>query len=727
LNIIVCIKQVPDTNEIKINKDTNTIIREGVTGVINSFDYHAIEEGVRLKEDFGGRATVISMGIQAVADSLREAISLGIDDAVLLCDKAFAGADTLATSYALSMGIKKIGNFDIIICGKQSSDGDTAQVGPSLAEKLNIPHTTNVRRIESIEGGKIRCQRMTDNGYEVITMPLPAVITVVKEINEPRLPSIKGMMRAKKAVIQTYTAADVCANPSLCGMAGSATLVIETFTPERNIISEMIEGAPAEQASKLIAKLLKIREDKMILNENGGDSNGYGGDSCGDSSGGDSRGDSSGGDSRGDSSDGDSNGYKSNIALGGKNSVSGNAISNGSGCNSDNSNKEIVPPIDAGVFTRKTSASEQSDGEDQKKKLTVSESSANFTNSVSFTNSVNFTNSASYANSKYKGVWIFAERRDGVPIASVYEILGAGRSLADSLGAPLSAVLIGDNLDSAAKLLIEYGADRVYAVDDKKLGLFNDESYSDIFVQLVIRYKPEIILISATTYGRSLAPRVSSRLRTGLSADCTDLEIDPETRVLLQKKPAFSGNLMATIICPNHKPQMSTIRPNVMKALKPDSERKGEIIKPDVIIPEKTSIVVNEVVNTATEAVNLMEADIIVAGGRGIGNRKNLALLEELAGLLGGATGATRAIVDEGWIDYNCQIGQTGKTVSPKVYIACGISGAIQHIAGITSSDFIIAINKNPEAPIFKYATYGVVGDVMEIVPEMIKLLKPLN
>ena len=198
MNIVVCVKQVPGTSEVKINKETNTIIRDEAEAIINPFDEYAIEEGVRVKENVGGSVTVISMGIPKTAELLRETIAVGVDEAVLLTDKAFAGADTLATSYTHSMGIKKLGDYDLIICGKQATDGDTAQVGPSLAEKLGVPHTTNVRKIEEIKEGYIRCQRMTDDGYEVVEMPLPAVIAVVKEINEPRYRSLKGELKAKK-------------------------------------------------------------------------------------------------------------------------------------------------------------------------------------------------------------------------------------------------------------------------------------------------------------------------------------------------------------------------------------------------------------------------------------------------------------------------------------------------------------------------------------------------
>lgn len=326
--------------------------------------------------------------------------------------------------------------------------------------------------------------------------------------------------------------------------------------------------------------------------------------------------------------------------------------------------------------------------------------------------------------SSYKGVWVFAEHRSGEVCQIAFELLGSGRKLADDLSVPLSAVLIGSDVEKEAQRLFAYGADNVYLVEDESLKLYNDESYADIFVQLIKSYKPEIVLMGATTYGRSLAPRVASRLNTGLTADCIELEIDPEKKILMQTRPAFGGNLMATIICPNHRPQMSTVRPKVMKPLQPDENRQGEIIRPEVNINSNTKVKVVDVVRTLYETVNLAEADIIVSGGRGLGDPKNFALVEELARVLGGAVGASRATVDAGWIDYSHQVGQTGKTVGPKVYFACGISGAIQHLAGMSSSDIIIAINKNPDAPIFKVATFGIVGDVLEVLPQLIKEFK---
>lgn len=262
MNFIVCVKQVPGTNEVKMNKETNTIIREGVESIINPFDTYAIEEAVRLKEKVGGTVTALSMGIPSVEKMLKDIIALGADEAVLLSDRAFAGSDSLATSYALSMAVRKLNAYDLIICGKQASDGDTAQVGPGLAEKLGIPHTTYVRKIEEIREGYIRCQRMTDDGYETVEMILPALITVVKEINEPRLPSLKGLMRSKKYQVTTWTAEDIGAEKSKCGLSGSPTQVIKTFVPEHDVRSELFTGTVEEQAKQLGDKLFALQFKK---------------------------------------------------------------------------------------------------------------------------------------------------------------------------------------------------------------------------------------------------------------------------------------------------------------------------------------------------------------------------------------------------------------------------------------------------------------------------------
>jgi len=327
--------------------------------------------------------------------------------------------------------------------------------------------------------------------------------------------------------------------------------------------------------------------------------------------------------------------------------------------------------------------------------------------------------------SSYRGVWVFAEQRDGKIMPVAYELLGEGRKLADSINTELSAVLMGDKLDAEAQELIEYGADKVYLASSPLLSHYRNEFYTKVFVDLINQYKPEIVLVGATTIGRSLAPRIAARIKCGLTADCTALEMDPGKRILLQTRPAFGGNIMATIISQNSRPQMATVRPRVMKKAVRNPARKGEIVRvqPGISLEDALSEIL-KIINVEEQVVDLQEADIIVSGGRGLGKAENFSLIQELAQTLGGAVGASRATVDAGWIPSYHQVGQTGKTVCPKLYIACGISGQVQHLVGMQNSDVIVAINKDPNAPIFQVATYGIVGDLFEIVPLLTKRLK---
>ena len=324
---------------------------------------------------------------------------------------------------------------------------------------------------------------------------------------------------------------------------------------------------------------------------------------------------------------------------------------------------------------------------------------------------------------KHNGVWVFAEHRNGKIAQVALELLGTGRKLADVLGVDLTAVLFGSS-EKEARELIRWGADRVLYAEHPLLNTFNDEPYSRLMISLIMEHKPEIVLAGATAIGRSFLPRVAGRLKTGLTADCTALEIDEETGNLLQIRPAFGGNIMATILCPESRPQMATVRPRVMKKNVYNPERTGNIIHVPVDNLTSRTKVLDTVNEISESMVNLHDAEIIVSGGRGLGGPKGFEILRELATLLGGTVGSSRAAVDEGWIPYRHQVGQTGKTVCPKIYIACGISGAVQHLVGMQSSDIIIAINKNSEAPIFNVATYGIVGDLYEVVPHLIKKIK---
>lgn len=327
--------------------------------------------------------------------------------------------------------------------------------------------------------------------------------------------------------------------------------------------------------------------------------------------------------------------------------------------------------------------------------------------------------------SAYNGIWVFAEQREGVIAPVVFELLGKGRELADELGSELSAVLLGYHIEGLSSELIAFGADQVIEVDDPTLKHFRDEFYAKALTELAFKYKPSIILAGATVIGRSFIPRVAIPLHTGLTADCTGLSIDPETGDLLQTRPAFGGNIMATIKTANHRPQMATVRHKVMNPIPRDDSRNGIVIQEQInfdLDEERTTWLGFE--KEKTGLINITEANIIVSGGRGLKEAKNFAIIEELAEALGGAVGASRAAVDAEWIAYSHQVGQTGKTVKPLIYIAVGISGAIQHLAGMSSSDYIIAINKDPDAPIFKVADLGIVGDLFEIVPKLTKRIK---
>jgi len=325
----------------------------------------------------------------------------------------------------------------------------------------------------------------------------------------------------------------------------------------------------------------------------------------------------------------------------------------------------------------------------------------------------------------HSGVWVFAEQRNGKVNPVSHELLGEGRKLAQARGCELSAILLGWRIKDKAEELIQRGADRVYLVDSPQLKDFLVEGYTQALVELIREYRPEIVLGGATTLGRSLIPRVATKLRTGLTADCTGLEVDSENGFLLQTRPAFGGNIMATIICPNHRPQMATVRPKVTREAPADQKRDGEVILKEIKSDRLSSSTrLLRAVKEEGETANIAEADIIVSGGRGLGDPSNFALIEELAKTLEGAVGASRAAVDAGWIPYSHQVGQTGKTVCPKLYFACGISGAIQHLVGMQSAKVIVAVNKDPEAPIFKVATYGMVGDLFQVIPALIKRIK---
>lgn len=323
---------------------------------------------------------------------------------------------------------------------------------------------------------------------------------------------------------------------------------------------------------------------------------------------------------------------------------------------------------------------------------------------------------------QYTDIWVYIEVSGGQPRKVSLELLGEGRKLADAMGQKLAGVLIGDNVEAVAKEVFAAGADKVYMVEARELACYSTDGYTATITDLINKYKPSVMLLGATNDGRDLGPRVACRIGTGLTADCTGLGIDEATGLVAWTRPAFGGNIMATILCPEHRPQMGTIRPSVFKKPIPNYDLTGEIIKVDSKVrPEEIRTKLIKVIEMCTASCNIEEAQIIVAGGRGMCKAENFELIEKLANVLGGAVAASRAAVDAGWKPVMHQVGQTGKTVGPQIYFAFGISGAIQHLAGMSSSDIVIAINKDADAPIFKMADYGIVGDAMEVLPIMIE------
>ena len=329
---------------------------------------------------------------------------------------------------------------------------------------------------------------------------------------------------------------------------------------------------------------------------------------------------------------------------------------------------------------------------------------------------------------QYKNIWVFAEQRHGKLMPVVTELVGEGRKLAEERGVELNAVLLGENLEEMTKELIAHGVKNVYTADHELLKNYTTYGYTKVISEAIHQHKPEIMLIGATHIGRDLAPRIASRVDTGLTADCTKLEIDPEDGKIKQTRPAFGGNIMATIVCPENRPQMSTVRPGVMQKMTADHSRTGETVIFDAKLEAADmNVEILEYVKETKAKANIEEAGMLISAGRGVGGKDNLGPLYDLADTIGGLVSGSRAVIDAGWLDKDRQVGQTGKTVRPEVYMACGISGAIQHVAGMEESELIIAVNKNPDAAIFEVADLGLVGDVAKILPLVSDLIKKVK
>jgi electron transfer flavoprotein alpha subunit len=626
-NIIICIKQVPDTNDMRIDPKTNNLIREGVPAVVNPTDLNAIEAALRFKDAYGARVSVLTMGPPQAEQSLREALAMGVDAAYLLTDRAFGGADTLATSYSLWRAILKIeeqdGPTDLAMFGKVAIDGETGQVGPGVAVRLGFPVISYCSKIIKLDlqNRLVEAERRVDDGIEQVRVPLPCAITITEAENEPRQASIDGLLRAKKAKIASFNKDAVKADPKRIGLGGSPTYVKKVTTPPPKKGGEVKDftsgGSPSEAAKWLLDRLIQIG------------------------------------------------------ALGAK--------------------------TDQASGAQKVTQQEQ--GEEQQPPRQIP--------------------------GEHGDVWVYVEHRFGTPARVSWELMGEGERLARIYRTKVCAVIIGDNVgEGLAKDAFEYGADKVYLTEHPVLKDYRSETYGRAFANLSSKYHPEVILMGGTNNGRDLAGVLATVIETGLIADCTSLDVD-EKGGFNGTRPDFGGKEMSTIVCPRTKPTMASVRTRVMKMPERVPGLSGEIVREPIEFEDSQ---VKEKIMSFTPmekaGAKLENADVIVSGGRGLGNPRNFSLINELADALGGQVGATRAVVYLDWIGKEHQIGQTGVTVRARLYIAIGVSGAVQHIVGMQNSDTIVAINKDPEAPIFGVSHYGVVGDLFQVVPAIIDELK---
>jgi electron transfer flavoprotein alpha subunit len=605
MKVVVLVKQVPLVTDLKFDPETKTLIREGVPNVINPYDRYAIVESVKLKKAHGGEAVAVTMGPPQAREAMVEALALGCDRAVHIVDRAFAGSDTLATARALSLFLKKEG-YDLIFCGKYSVDAETGQVGPEVAELLDIPQITGVTKLEVSEGGRhLRATRGTDEGQEVIECDLPALLTAEERLNRPGPTPPAALEAARSQPVEVLTASELAEDHSVFGVAGSPTWVSEIYSVATARQPVMLDASSVDDVVRTLTEQLLAQG-----------------------------------------------------LFGGWQGA------------------REIPRVKA----RQAGARPD------------------------------------------RAVWVVAEVLGGKLHSATYELLGKSVEVADRLQGDVVGVLIGSDDSDHAAALTAYGADRVLFLEEPQLATFSPEGYANALARAIEECQPYVVLIPATVKGRDFAPRVAARLQLGLTGDAIGLEVNDED-LLVQLKPAFGGNIVAPILSKTF-PQMATVRAGMLEAMQPDWSRQPHIQRLE--LPDVGPIRTNTVQTTQevdTTALSLEDADIVVAVGTGLGRRDNLKLARDLADVLGAAIGATRRVTDAGWLPRQHQIGLTGKAVAPQLYFALGIRGVMNHVIGIQRAQTIVAMNKDPEAPIFQFANYGIVGDCLQILPALTQAL----
>jgi electron transfer flavoprotein alpha subunit len=602
MKVVVCIKQVPFVDQLKFDAKAGRLIREGVDSEINPFDKRALAEAVNLKNQLGAETIVLTMGPPQAELALREALAMGIDRAVHLLGREFAGADTLATARTLAMAIRRLG-YDLVLCGKYSTDAETAQVPPMLAELLDVPQVTGITRLELKPGYDFFSTRETDEGFESVEGKLPALMSSAERLIKPIKVSPNDLTRVKDHPIEVVTATDLSSDSTLFGVGGSPTWVetIRSIEPKRKRI---IRAAPSDASSVVEATIDDLMRDGLF-----------------------------------------------------------SAVSR--------RHYEIVRP------------------HPQRRRPD-------------------------------KSIWTVAEITKGDIRHVTFELMGRSIQLAEKVDAEIGVILLGSEVERHVGTLAAHGADVVYIGVSPELANYLTDPFVQIISAAIRAYSPYAVLIPSTANGRDMAPRVAARLGLGLTGDCIGLDIDDEGR-FVQLKPAFGGNIVAPILS-RTSPAMATVRPGMLEKAASDPNRRAEVISlPVANLSSRVRLASTEV--GGEEGVDLDDADVIVGVGTGIGGPEKLPLVRELANALNASIGATRRAVDAGWLPRQVQIGLTGRSISPALYVTLGVRGAFNHTVGIQRAGTILAININPDADIFKQCDYGLVGDWQEITRVMLRVL----
>ena len=614
MRVVVLVKQVPDLRlgGVGVHAD-GTIDRGAAPPITNPADLHAVEAGVQLADE----VIAVSMGPPQAEQTLHDAIAGGAHRGVLLCDHAFAGSDTWATANALSAAVRWIGGVDLVLCGISALDGETGQVGPSVAQRLGWPQATGCEDL-LVEGGALLARRVVEGGFERLRLPLPAVATVGETGFAPRYPTVLQRRKAATAVIERVTAADLGIPPDEIGLAASPTKV-----------ARMTPSPWPDRGCKYVG------------------TDGFGYDDL----------------------------VSELVALG------------------------AFAPRAATVTATATTAATEFAGAD----------------------------GPTHVHEGDAALWVVCNMADGTLDRASRELLSKATDLAPALGGGVGAVVLAADEGDAPAVAGVYGADVVYLARDPALGVYLAEPYARVVAAAALERHPQAVVFAATTTGRDLAPRVAAMLRAGLAADCTDLYVDSWTRsgttyerLLHMVRPAMAGGVLATCLCPQVRPQMATVRPGVFEPRPSPRMPRIVVLSVQLQVDDLRVAVLER--RIAAADVDLRDADVVIAGGAGCG-ASGWHLVEQLAEAIGGRVAASRGAVEAGLAKRGQQIGQTGATVRPRLYVACGISGALQHAVGLQDSTTIVTINRDPEAAVFQLAHFGIVADVAEAIPRLIDAL----